>query len=145
MPPARNQKFRTVTLRVAEPVGAALTTSAEAAQVIFARIEKQGSWDRENFVAVALNVRNQPIGVELLFIGTATEAVVSPREVFRWALGVGAVHLVVGHNHPSGDIGPSKMDEELTQRLKEAGELLGIRVLDSIVLDQTGRFQVVPL
>ena len=70
--------------------------------------------------------------------GTLTASLVHPREVFRPALREAAAAIVLVHNHPSGDPTPSREDREVTRRLAEAGEILGVRVLDHIVIAETG-------
>jgi DNA repair protein RadC len=70
--------------------------------------------------------------------GTLTASLVHPREVFRPALREGAAALVVVHNHPSGDPAPSAEDHQVTERLARAGELLGVRLLDHVVVAERG-------
>jgi DNA repair protein RadC len=81
-----------------------------------------------------LDGRHRPIAYQVVSIGTATASLVHPREVFQAAIGAGAVALIVAHNHPSGDPSPSREDRDITERLLRAGELLGIRLLDSVVV-----------
>ena len=88
----------------------------------------------EVFVVVFLDARNHPIGFHEVSRGTLTESLVHPREVFRAAIAIGAARIAVAHNHPSGDPTPSREDIELTKRLRDAGELLGIKVLDHIII-----------
>lgn len=89
---------------------------------------------RERFVVVYLDGRNKPIAVHDAHIGSACATTVHPREVFGPALALSAVSIVVAHNHPSGDPTPSGEDKATTDRLREAGELLGIPLLDHVVL-----------
>ncbi len=77
--------------------------------------------------------------VETISEGSLTESVVHPREAFRPALGESAAFVIFVHNHPSGDPEPSKDDVQITRRLKETGELLGIRVLDHLIVGD-GRY-----
>ena len=91
---------------------------------------------REHFVALLLDGRHRPIGYQVVSVGTATASLVHPREVFQGAVGVGAVAVIVAHNHPSGDPRPSTEDLDVTRRLVSAGELLGIQVLDSLVVTE---------
>lgn len=90
--------------------------------------------DRENFVAVYLNAKLLPVAYHIVSIGTVDATLVHPREVFKLAVYYGARSVVVGHNHPSGDPAPSREDRETTTKLVEAGKLLGIEVLDSLVI-----------
>lgn len=90
--------------------------------------------DREQFLAVMLDGRNQVLGFNIVSIGTLTSALVHPREVFKAAILSSAAAIVLVHNHPSGDPEPSAEDRALTERMKNAGELVGIRVLDHVVI-----------
>ena len=90
-------------------------------------------WNREHFLAVLLDARNRIIGIETVSIGSLTASFVHPREVFRPALIASAASVVLGHNHPSGDPEPSKQDLALTLQLAQAGQLLGIKVLDHLI------------
>lgn len=90
--------------------------------------------DREVFVVLMLNQKNKVIGVNKVSIGTVNAALVQPREVFKPAFLAGAVNLVLGHNHPSGDCTPSVEDNKLTKRLVEVGKLLGISVIDHVIV-----------
>lgn len=89
---------------------------------------------REHFVALLLDGRHRPIGYQVVSVGTATASLVHPREVFQAAVSLGACGLIVAHNHPSGDPTPSPEDREVTRRLAQAGRLLGVPLLDSIVI-----------
>lgn len=95
---------------------------------------------REHFVAIYLDGRHRPIAHSVVGIGTATSALVHPREVFQPGVIAGAVAVIVLHNHPSGEPSPSKEDREIAERLRKAGEILGIRVLDSVVWTTDGAF-----
>ena len=95
---------------------------------------------REHFVALYLDGRHQPIAHQIVSIGTASSALVHPREVFQPAILVGACATIVGHNHPSGDPVPSAEDRQVARRLSQAGVLLGVRVLDALVWTRHGVF-----
>lgn len=90
--------------------------------------------DREHFVVLALNSRNEPIGYKVVSSGTASACVVHPREVFRAALFLGASGMMCAHNHPSGHAEPSPEDLKLGLRINEAGKIMGIPVLDHFVV-----------
>lgn len=90
--------------------------------------------DRESFVTVSINARNQVLGVEETARGTVTGVDVHPREVFKSPILLGASAIIVAHNHPSGDVTPSPEDLHLTRRLKEIGDIMGIPVLDSLIV-----------
>jgi DNA repair protein RadC len=93
---------------------------------------------REVFIAVLLNARNEPIREITVAIGCLTGSLVHPREVFQPAVRDSAAAVILVHNHPSGDPTPSPEDVQLTERLVEAGRILGIRVLDHVVVAQGG-------
>lgn len=95
---------------------------------------------REHFLAVYLDGRHRPIGHSVVSIGTATASLVHPREVFQSAVLLGAVSVLLLHNHPSGDPSPSREDREVTDRLRDAGRILGIRLLDHIVWTRHGSY-----
>jgi len=95
---------------------------------------------REHFVALYLDGRHRPIAHSVVGVGTASATLVHPREVFQPGVLAGAVAVIVLHNHPSGDPSPSSEDREITERLKKAGEILGIRLLDSVVWTTDGAF-----
>src|SRR5574338_15618 len=93
---------------------------------------------REHFVALYLDGRHRPIAHQVVSVGTASASLVHPREVFQPAVLIGACALLVAHNHPSGDPTPSAEDREITRRLVDAGALLGIPLLDSLVWTRAG-------
>lgn len=90
--------------------------------------------DRECGVLMALDTRHRVIATTVVSIGTAAHTFLAPREVFRDALLTGASAIVVAHNHPSGDADPSDDDRQITRRLAQAGDMLGIELLDHLVL-----------
>ena len=90
--------------------------------------------DREQFLVCCLDAKNASIGVNIVSIGTLTLSIVHPREVFKSAILLNACAIIAVHNHPSGDPTPSPEDRTLTTRLREAGDLLGIRLLDHLIL-----------
>jgi len=93
---------------------------------------------KEHFVCLFLNTKNHVIAQETLSIGSLNASIVHPREVFRAAILRGSASIVCAHNHPSGDPTPSPQDVELSRRLVEAGELVGIEVLDHIIIGDKG-------
>lgn len=90
--------------------------------------------DREHFVVLMLNAKNKVIGINTVSVGTIDTSLIHPRETFKAAILCNASRIILGHNHPSGDPYPSKEDKMITERLKEAGKILGIQVLDHIVI-----------
>jgi DNA repair protein RadC len=97
--------------------------------------------DREAFFVVFVDGKNRASGINLVSLGSLTAALVHPREVFKAAIAGSAAAVVLVHNHPSGDPSPSAEDLALTKRLCEVGDLVGIKVLDSIVLGDNGSFR----
>ncbi len=95
--------------------------------------------EREVFLVLLLDGRNRLLGELRISEGTLTAALVHPREVFAPAIRLTAAAIVLVHNHPSGDPTPSPEDAALTDRLRRAGELIGIKILDHVVVGQ-GRF-----
>lgn len=93
---------------------------------------------QEHFLVILLDARHRVLRSEMVSQGTLTASLVHPREVFRPALRDAAAALVLVHNHPSGDPTPSAEDREVTARLASAGEILGVRVLDHIVVAERG-------
>lgn len=97
------------------------------------------SSEREQMVALFLDTKNRPIGRHLISMGTVDSAPAQPRDVYRAALVAGAVNgIILVHNHPSGDVTPSRSDDEVTRLIARAGTLLGIRLLDHVVLGPDG-------
>ncbi len=90
--------------------------------------------DREHFVAVMLDKKNQAIGINTVSIGSLDSSIVHPRELFKPAILSNAAALVLGHNHLSGNPAPSTEDLTITTRLVKAGKILGIQVLDHIII-----------
>ncbi len=93
-----------------------------------------GKYDREVFSVVLLDVKNKVTGIYQASIGLLDAALVGPREVFKEAVKNMAAKIIISHNHPSGDTTPSKADIEMTKKICQAGELLGIPVVDHIII-----------
>lgn len=89
---------------------------------------------QEHFIVFTLDASHRVINRHLISIGTLTESLVHPREVFRPAIIDYAAAIVVAHNHPSGDPMPSREDKQVTIRLRAAGKIIGIPMLDHIVV-----------
>jgi DNA repair protein RadC len=91
---------------------------------------------KEHFMLFCLDGSHNIAAYNVVSIGTATSALVHPREVFQPAILAGAVSIIVAHNHPSGSIEPSQEDFKSTDQLKQASKLLGIRLLDHIIVGE---------
>ena len=94
--------------------------------------------DREAFLVLLLDQKHRVTGVHVVSVGTLAASLVHPREVFKVALLGNAATIVVLHNHPSGDPTPSREDREITLRLREVGETLGIPLIDHVVIGAEG-------
>lgn len=90
--------------------------------------------DREKLIVMCLNTKNEPTNISTVSIGTLDSSLVHPREVFKTAILSNASKIVLSHNHPSGDLHPSKVDRSVTKRISDAGEILGIQLLDHIII-----------
>lgn len=112
--------------------GNRLTTPNQAA---LAFVEILGNPDREYFVALLVDGKNRISGLHVVSEGTLNQSLVHPREVYKAAILANSAAIILAHNHPTGDVTPSREDRDITRRLKEAGDLLGIRVLDHIIVD----------
>lgn len=91
-------------------------------------------YKREVFVTLMLDAKNRIIREQQVSEGSLTSSIVHPREVFSLILRESAAAVIFVHNHPSGDPNPSQEDLEITRRLKEAGDLMGVRVLDHVII-----------
>jgi DNA repair protein RadC len=89
---------------------------------------------REHFLCLYLNARNQVVHKEVISIGSLSASIVHPREVFQGAITRNAASILLAHNHPSGDVTPSQEDLKLTDRMVQAGRIMGIEILDHIIL-----------
>ena len=93
---------------------------------------------QEYFLAVLLDTRAQIIKISEISIGSLDTSIVHPREVYKQAIAASAASVILVHNHPSGDTTPSNDDIGLTKRLIEAGDIIGIAVLDHIIIGERG-------
>ena len=96
--------------------------------------------DREQFLVACLDAKHAIIGVNVVSLGSLTLSIVHPREVFKPAILMNSAAIICAHNHPSGDPAPSSEDRVLTTRLRQAGDLLGITILDHIILGDERTF-----
>lgn len=92
---------------------------------------------KEHFVIFFLDARNQEIKREIVSVGSLNANLVHPREVFEPAVRHLAAQVIIAHNHPAGDLDPSDHDIEITKRLAEAGEILGIELIDHIIVTKS--------
>lgn len=119
------------TFQFRPPEKAIIDSPAAAA----AALSQELMWqNQERFAVLMLDVKNRLIGTQVVTIGTATETLVHPREIFRESIRQGACKLIIAHNHPSGNLEPSDADIELTKQLLLGADYLDIPVLDHLIL-----------
>lgn len=124
-------KDKSVTI---EPTTDVIRSVADAAQVC----ESIAGKDREHLMCIWLNARHKMIGHEIISIGSLTASIAHPREIFKGAIVAGASGIILCHNHPSGEPDPSEEDKRLTRRIAQAGQILGIELLDHVVVAERG-------
>ncbi len=95
---------------------------------------EMSSLQQEHFVVLFLNVKNQVLHKQTIFIGSLNSSIVHPREIFREAVKRSAASIICAHNHPSGNATPSPEDIEVTKRLQEAGYIIGIELVDHVII-----------
>lgn len=110
-----------------------LRTPSAAAE-LFEEVFHLSKACEEHLVMACLDTKCKVIGTFRVSTGSLSSGVVHPREVFKRAMLTNAYSIIIGHNHPSGDVTPSKEDIATTKRLKQAGEILGIHVVDHIII-----------
>lgn len=117
---------------LSRPGDRAIVDSPQAAA---AALSHELMWQKqERFAIVMLDVKNQLIASQVITIGTATETLAHPREIFREAIRQSATRIIIAHNHPSGSVEPSQEDIALTKQLLEAAQVLNIPLLDHLIL-----------
>jgi DNA repair protein RadC len=108
---------------------------------VFKSMQKEVSkLDRECFWILCLNSQSKVIGRNLVSIGSVNRTIASPMEIFKAAILVNAVNIILIHNHVSGELKPSSEDIKTTSKLKQAGDLLGIDVMDHVIISHEGYF-----
>lgn len=143
--PCKSIKFKQIRavyemLEVREEVQAYLppdrryTTPEQISQIFSFLISES----KEYFFVMHMDGKNRISCLDCVSVGSLNQSIVHPREVFKTALLSSAAAIILVHNHPSGDPSPSSEDISITRRLREAGELLGIRVLDHIIVGSEG-------
>lgn len=143
--PYKTIKFRQIRavyelMEVKEDVAAYLPpdrryTSPEQISRLFSFLTSEA---KEYFFCLHLDGKNRIQCIDCVSVGSLNQSIVHPREVYKVALLSSAAGIILVHNHPTGDPTPSREDLEITRRLKEAGDLLGIRVLDHVIVGSDG-------
>ena len=108
-----------------------ITSASDVAPIIRGMITKA---QQEHFFAMYLDGAHKIIKTEMIFLGTLNHTIIHPREVFAPAVELRAAGIIIAHNHPSGTLRPSEEDKIVTDRLKLAGEILGIEILDHVII-----------
>lgn len=91
---------------------------------------------QENVLALYLNTKNEIIKKETIFVGSLSSSIAHPREIFKGAVRYSAARIILAHNHPSGNTEPSEADFNFTRRVVDAGELMGIEVIDHVIIGE---------
>jgi DNA repair protein RadC len=132
---------KAIGLKAAFAIAARMTrTEAEARPVATAEDvsrllgEEMRLLDHESVRVICLNTQHKVLAIEEITRGTLNESLFHPREAFRPALTRHAYAVIMVHNHPSGDARPSEADVQVTRRMKEAGQIMGIELLDHVIL-----------
>ena len=128
------KKLKTITLKVKEEPASETASNSRSAYEIANSIYRNLSDDQEHFCVLFLNGANKVTGFKVLFSGGMNAATVDLKVVFRNALLFGARSLILVHNHPSSTLTASQEDIRITQETKQAGKLLGIKILDHIII-----------
>ena len=129
------EAIKLLSLEVSEP------SPIDGPSAVFALLKAHCFDKQESFFVATLNGAHRPIEVHTVTTGLLNRTIVHPREVFRCAILDNSAAIIVAHNHPSGLTEPSSEDREITARLKEAGHIIGIEVLDHLIL---GRIKGAP-
>ena len=117
-----------------------IITSSDAAFYLLHGFNRDTMALTEQFVVMYLNRANKVIGMYHASSGGITGTVADPRIILATALKVAAVSLILAHNHPSGNLKPSRADEELTTKISQAGKFMDIKVVDHLILDPHGQY-----
>lgn len=96
-----------------------------------------GNSDREHLILICMNSKNEPTHIQTISIGSINKSVIHPREIFKTAILSNANSIMIGHNHPSGDVTPSPEDVNVTERLMLISEIMGILFYDHIVFSES--------
>ena len=111
-----------------------------SAKMLYERLYEYYDKQQEHFIVVTLDGASCIINIRTVFIGTLTQSIVHPREVFADAICDRAASIIIAHNHPSGTLRPSAADIRITERLKEVAKLVGIDLLDHLIVSREGYY-----
>ena len=131
--------YKVASLRIVEERTTNYTNKVNQADVAIEIFQKEiGNYDREVFAVLCLDTKGMPTYFGVVHIGSLNMSIVHPREIFKLAVLTNANSVIVGHNHPSGELSPSPDDIEKTIQLNKAGEILGIELLDHLIVSAAG-------
>jgi DNA repair protein RadC len=111
----------------------------------FEEIKRYSKATKEKFIVIYLNGSHDIIGHDVVTLGLVNRTIVHPREVFRGAILLNACAVILAHNHPSGNMTPSDEDVDITNRMVDAGNIIGINVLDHLIISRKGFVSLVEL
>lgn len=129
--------FETLTIKEHIPEYINPKTRITQPETVWEMFRFLGRESKEWFIALHVDGKNKIIAVDAVSIGSLNQSIVHPREVFKTALLSSATAIILLHNHPSGDTTPSQEDITITRRLKEASEILGVKILDHIIVSDS--------
>ena len=107
---------------------------------IYQVLKRYANYRQEMFLTITLNCSHDVIGIHIATIGLINRTIIHPREVYIHAIIDNAFSIMLAHSHPSGNLKPSREDEEITKQLKHAGDILGINVLDHLIISKKGYY-----
>jgi DNA repair protein RadC len=107
---------------------------------VFREMSDIKKWNKEAFAVFYLNSRSKVISREIISIGILNSVIVHPREIFRTAIIRNANAIIVAHNHPSGNLEPSAEDIEITNKLRQSGDIIGIKLFDHVIVSNEGYY-----
>ena len=116
------------------------TSQLTSPEIIFESVREIRESKKEHLLAIYLDIRNSEISREVISIGTLTANLVHPREIFEPAIRQLAAGIIIVHNHPSGETEPSKDDINITKQLVNAGNIIGIQIVDHIIVSKDSYF-----
>jgi len=113
---------------------------AASSEAVYQQFTHAGYYDREHMIVVCLDAKLRITAVHTVSIGTLTASIVHPREIFKIACIANAGGIMMIHNHPSGDINPSREDDRITERIEDCGKVMGIPLVDHLIIGRNGYY-----
>ncbi len=122
--------------RIIKPNGIKISTPSD----ILPQIQHYSNRKQEHFIAISVNGANEILNIRVVTIGLIDQSQVHPREIFADVISDRASGVILAHNHPTGSLEPSDEDNQITEKLKNAAEHLGLTILDHIIFNNTGYY-----